>query len=115
MNIPIDFTHASFPPSPITKPFISNHSQDSNQPSNSRANPNENVIHYYQSNEQPRSAANFTKRLSADLSNQNRTSNERTVNELRVNISAPTTHQQQQNVPIPPDEKLLQQQQRVTK
>jgi hypothetical protein len=117
VNIPIDFINTTTSKSSIIK----SSSQDSTyQQNRTYANQNENTSHYSESNNPPRPHSSYAKRLPQDLPSTNRPltahSTDRTVNELRVNLSSPSSYQQQKKVSLQIDEKLpqQQQQQRVT-
>ncbi|CAF1002928.1 unnamed protein product [Rotaria sordida] len=114
INIPIDLTNASLSNSSLktsSAPFSpSIQQQDSNFNNNNRTyglkiSPYENAIHYLDSHNQQQSSSNYDKRALQELSsisttttNRSSTSqlSDRTVNELRVNLSSPPTFQQQQ-------------------
>ncbi len=121
MNIPIDFTNASSSNSPIIK-SSSNQQQDSNFNITNRtyglhANPNENTVRYFESNNQQRPSSSYAKQSVHDIPITNRPSTaqsyDRTVNELRVNISSPSPYQQEKKVSLQIDEKIPQQ--RITR
>jgi len=121
VNIPIDFTNASSSNSPIIK-SSSNQQQDSNFNSTNRTyglhtNPNENTVRYFESNNQQRPSSSYAKQSVHDIPITNRPSTaqsyDRTVNELRVNISSPSPYQQEKKVSLQIDEKIPQQ--RITR
>lgn len=115
VNIPIDFTNASIPPSPIIKSSTSSQYPNANstptRPSSSRTNSNENDLYYYESYDSQRPSSSSNRRLPSDTpSNQNQSSAERTVNEIRVNIKSPSPYQQQEKkTSLPINEDLSQQ------
>ncbi len=127
MNIPVDLTNASVPiikSSSSLTPSIQQ--QDSNFNNNRiyglHGNPNENTLHSFESNNQKRPLSSYTKRSVHDIPTTNRpstahSSSDRTVNELRVNLSSPSSFQQQNKISLQIDEKIPppQQQQRITR
>lgn len=126
MPIPIDVLTApnsSPPPPPPTsipqqeflrsslKKSKSTHNELDRVPSNRtyglKINPNEQVIHYLEPYTPQRPLSNFIKRSIPDLSARPPTTHtfERTVNELKINVSSPSTqpqviNQQQKKVTI---------------
>lgn len=124
MNIPIDLTHASPSKSPIKK-LSPNQQQEFNlnhhQNYELLMNPKENTTHYNDlnnnNNNQQRPSSSYSKRTVHDVPITNRPSTahstDRTVNELRVNLSSPSTFQQQKKVSLQIDEQIPQQ--RITK
>ena len=113
MNIPIDFTNAA-----ISKPSSQDSPYNQNRPYTSQTNPNESKSYYSGSNSPPRPVSSYAKRSTPDLPTTNRPSTahstDRSVNEMRVNLSSPSPYQQQKKVSLQIDENHAQQQ-RVTK
>jgi hypothetical protein len=121
VNIPIDLTNASSSTTPIIK-SSSNQQQDSNFNNKNRTsglhgNTNENTVRYFESNNQQRPSSSYAKQSVHDIPITNRPSTaqsyDRTINELRVNISSPSPYQQEKKVSLQIDEKIPQQ--RVTR
>jgi hypothetical protein len=111
VNIPIDFTNAS-------RTKSSSNQQDSNLNNNNnrtyglQVNSNENPVHHFEPHHQQRPTSSYSKRTEPDIPITTRPSTakstDRTVNELRVNLSSPPSYLQQQS-PLQIDEKNPQQ------
>jgi len=122
VSIPIDLTNATIPKPSIMKSSSLNQQQDPNYHQTRiygvHTNPNENTIQYSESNNQQWPVSSYVKRSVQDVPSTNRPltahSTDRTVNELRVNLSSPSTYQQQKKVSLQIDEKIPEQQ-RLTK
>ena len=92
MNIPIDLTNASTTHSPLIK--------STSQPDTNSNRIFENAIH----NPQPLSSSHGKQSVQ-----DNRSSTDRTVNELRVNLSSPASYQQPKKVSLQSNENIPQQ------
>jgi hypothetical protein len=122
VSIPIDLTNATIPKPSIMKSSSLNQQQDPNYHQTRiygvHANPNENTTQYSESNNQQWPVSSYVKRSAQDVPSTNRPltahSTDRTVNELRVNLSSPSPYQQQKKVSLQIDEKIPEQQ-RLTK
>ncbi len=131
MTIPVDVTNASISPPPpqqevlrssLKKSFSTQNELDqipSNRTYGLKINPNENVIHYLDPYTNQKSSLNYTKHSIPDLPSMttiNRPTTthslERTVNELRIDMSGPYSsqphviNQQQKKVTIQLGEKI---------
>jgi hypothetical protein len=123
VSIPIDLTNATIPKPSIMKSSSLNQQQDPNYHQTRiygvHANPNENTTQYSESNNQQWPVSSYAKRSAQDVPSTNRPltahSTDRTVNELRVNLSSPSTYQQQKKVSLQIDEKIPEQQRLTNK
>ncbi|CAF3822953.1 unnamed protein product [Rotaria magnacalcarata] len=127
VNIPIDLTNAALPKSTIKTPLPSPLSPSIQQPDlnfnhtrtyDLKVSPYENTIHYLDARNQPQLLTNYENQSVQEMSStgpMNRPSlsqlSDRSVNELRVNISSPPAYQEQpqKTTSILIDEKLPQQ------
>jgi hypothetical protein len=111
VTIPVDLTNAALSPHSSLKKSSSSQNELDQIPSNRtygvKINPKENVIHYIDPYVPQRPSSNYTKRSIPDLPSMttvNRPSTahslERSVNELRINMSVPCSSQPQKKVTI---------------
>jgi hypothetical protein len=114
VNIPVDLSNAALSNSPRQQ---QDSNVNNNRTSGLNVNPNENAPYYFESNNQQRPSSSYSKRFVPDIPTTNRPSTahsyDRSVNELRVNISSPPPYQQQKKVSLQIDEKVPQQ--RITR